>query len=319
MNARARAGSISIDLDNSWAYARTHGDHQWAQYPDFLAVAIPRALTFLTEMELTATFFIVGRDAEHPTLKPHFYALGAAGHEIANHSYDHRIDIHELPILELREDFDRAEQAIREATGISPIGFRGPSFRNSDSIRHELVRRGYRYDSSDFPTSAGPLARAYHRMTATEDASQQASQRDLFGRFTDGFGPLKPYEWRSGRDVLFEIPVTTFPIIRLPIHMTYVNFIADRSARLAAWYFAGAVKACAVLGVPFTFLLHATDFIGGDDASCPTFLPGMKRTYEKKRQTLTTVTLALKQAFEIGALRDFARAALAHRDDESLD
>ncbi len=235
---------VSIDLDNLWAYLRTRGDPGWISFPDFLDVAIPRALDFFSELNVTATFCVVGRDAECAALQNLMGEITAAGHEIGNHSYDHRIDIHRWSKSEIRDDFDRSEAAIGAATGATPVGFRGPSFRISDEVRRELIRRDYRYDSSIFPTVVGPLARAVHFSASTLSADQKTQQKDLFGKFSDGFQPLRPHQWRSLEGTLLEIPVTTFPFLRLPVHMTYIHFIADQSETLAAHYFRLAVRTC---------------------------------------------------------------------------
>ncbi len=297
---------VSIDLDNLWAYLRTRGDPGWISFPDFLDVAIPRALDFFSELNVTATFCVVGRDAECAALQNLMGEITAAGHEIGNHSYDHRIDIHRWSKSEIRDDFDRSEAAIGAATGATPVGFRGPSFRISDEVRRELIRRDYRYDSSIFPTVVGPLARAVHFSASTLSADQKTQQKDLFGKFSDGFQPLRPHQWPSLEGTLLEIPVTTFPFLRLPVHMTYIHFIADQSETLAAHYFRLAVRTCSTRNIPFSFLLHASDFIGRNDIMCPRFLPGMKRVHEEKLKRMRATIQTLGEYFDLCSAGVFA-------------
>jgi len=56
--------SISLDLDNQWAYMKVHGDDGWDKYPTYFDKFIPHGLEMLNKHKLKITFFIVGRDAE---------------------------------------------------------------------------------------------------------------------------------------------------------------------------------------------------------------------------------------------------------------
>ena len=57
--------SISLDLDNKWAYLKAQGDPLWESYPTYLPAIVPRVLDILEERNQKITFFIVGQDAEH--------------------------------------------------------------------------------------------------------------------------------------------------------------------------------------------------------------------------------------------------------------
>ena len=219
--------TLSLDLDNLWAYLRTHGDDRWREYPSYLDRAVPRLLRLFDSLGVTITVFVVGRDLALPFHEKLFAAVAAAGHELGNHSYEHPVDFHRADQATVVDELTRTDSAIAAIAGRSPVGFRGPSYRLSNTIMETLPRLGYRYDASTFPTFAGPLARAYHVATSNLDAAGKARVRDLFGSMRDGLQPLNPYLWGVGGEALYELPVTTFPLIRTPIHLTYINFILD--------------------------------------------------------------------------------------------
>ena len=77
-----RLMSLSLDLDNKWAYLRTYGNSEWLQFPSYLDVACPRILKFLEERDLRITFFIVGKDATLEQNREPIASLSQAGHEI---------------------------------------------------------------------------------------------------------------------------------------------------------------------------------------------------------------------------------------------
>lgn len=297
--------TLSLDLDNLWAYQRSHGAAGWQAYPSFLDRAVPRILEAASRHGVRMTVFVVGRDAEQAGHRPLLAALADAGHEIANHSYEHEPWLHRRPADGIAEDIARAEDAIGAATGRRPAGFRGPAFALSAAVLGVLVERGYRYDASTFPTVLGPLARAYHRATARLDAEDRKRQEGLFGGVGEGFRPLRPYRWDLAGGPLVEVPVTTLPGLRLPVHATYLNFVADRSPALARAYFGAALRVCRAAGVAPSLLLHATDLIGADDPEAPAFLPGMRRPAAEKARFLDAVLTAFCGAFRVGPIGDF--------------
>lgn len=270
-------GTLSLDLDNLWSYLKTHGDAGWSDYPSYLGMAVPRILDFLRQEGLTITFFIVGQDAampEHQTVLP---SIPRAGHEIGNHSFQHEPWLHLYSETEVEEEIARAEEAIERAVGVRPIGFRGPGFSLSPTVLQVLARRGYLYDASTFPTYIGPLARAYYFATARLTSEEKARRRQLFGRWSDGLRPLAPYLWRTRPQPLLEIPVTTLPWLKVPIHVSYLLYLATFSRVAALAYFRTALVACRVARVSPSLLLHPLDFLGGDDVDRLSFFPAMSQ------------------------------------------
>jgi len=205
--------SLSLDLDNKWSYMKTHGDAGWESFPTYLDVIVPRSLKFLKERDLKITYFIVGQDAD---LEKNFDAIrqiSEANHEIGNHSFRHEPWLHLYSKDELREEFEKTENALEKATGQIPIGFRGPGYSLSPTVLEVLAERNYEYDCSTLPTYIAPLARAYYFFKSPEMSDEEREKRKkLFGKFSDGFQPLKPYKWQIGEKTLTEIPVTTLPI-----------------------------------------------------------------------------------------------------------
>ena len=94
----------------------------------------------------------------------------------------------------------------------------------------------------------GPLARWYYFRSAKLTAEQRAERSTLFGGAREGLRPLKPYEWEVGDDRLLEIPVTTMPLARVPMHVSYVLYLAGPSPALARQYFANALRLCRLRG-----------------------------------------------------------------------
>ncbi len=92
---------------------------------------IPVLLALLKEKEVTATFFLVGQWAEKNPQQAKLIA--EAGHEIGNHSYAHP-DMTTLSARQIEADISKADEAIRQATGVFPKCFRAPSGGYNDTV-----------------------------------------------------------------------------------------------------------------------------------------------------------------------------------------
>jgi hypothetical protein len=275
--------SISLDLDNQWSYMRTHADSGWERYPTYLPELVPLVLSMLRQRGLQITVFIVGQDARRPENAEALRSIAQAGHEIGNHSLNHLQWMHRLPEDELEREIAEAEDAIEAATGQRPRGFRGPGFAINDRTLLALARRGYDYDCSLFPTFLGPLARAYYFMSARKLTEKEAEERkDLFGGVRDGLRPIDPFLWDLGGRELLEIPVTTTPLVRTPLHLSYVLYLGRISPYLARVYLTGTLGACRAAGVEPSFLLHPLDFLSGDTCPALRFFPAMDMPIERK-------------------------------------
>lgn len=287
--------SISLDLDNEWAYLKTRGGDSWEKSKGYLPTAVPRILNLLASLDVKITFFIVGRDAADPQNADALRSIADAGHEIANHSFLHEPWLHLYTREQLHDEFARTERALHDLTGHMPRGFRGPGFSTSPLVRDVLAERGYRYDCSQFPTIMGPVARAIFFLTSKLPPEEKAKRKGLYGSLRSAFSSLRPYQWSNG---LTEIPVTTMPLTRLPIHLTYLVFLASFSMPLAILYWKTALLFCRLRRVAPSILLHPTDFLDVNDAPALSFFPGMKLKAEKKHALIRRVITGIQRHWQ---------------------
>jgi hypothetical protein len=274
-NSDKPVASLSLDLDNQWAYMKTHGDDGWQCFPSYLDLVVPRILDLLHRHNLLTTFFIVGQDAALTKNHDALRSIVEAGHEIANHSFHHEPWLHLYTPESVQTEIVSADNAIFAATGMRPKGFRGPGFSISKTVLHTLKALDYAYDASTFPTFLGPLARAYYFFNAGFAEDEREKRKQLFGSLSDGLRSLRPYEWQLENGTLLEIPVTTMPVMRTPFHLSYIMYLASKSRPLAMSYFRTALGLCRLRGISPSLLLHPLDYLGGDDVAALQYFPGM--------------------------------------------
>jgi hypothetical protein len=302
--------SLSLDLDNAWSYLKTRNDGAWQTFPTYLDSVVPDVLSTMDRHELSLSVFIVGRDATLPANADAMRLLGASRHELGNHSHEHEPWITGRTTAEIAAEIGLAQDAIADATGRKPSGFRSPGYALAPNVLEALGSLGFVYDASSLPTCIGPIARAYYFATAKLTPQEREQRSALFGSVRDAFRPLKPYLVSTCAGSLLELPVTTFPALRLPIHFSYVLYLAEFSEFAALTYFRLAMQACRLGGVAPSLLLHPLDFLVADDAPGLSFFPAMKMARAKKRRVLDATLREFAHHYTIVGTGEHARRAI---------
>lgn len=306
--------SISIDVDDKWTYIKTNGDENWKNYPTYLDWVVPRILDFLSKKEVKITFFLVGKDVERESNQSIFNSITQHGHEIGNHSYNHDQWMSTYSAKEIEEEIVKTHDLIKSLTGYNAVGYRGPGYSFSPTAFHVLSESGYVYDGSVWPSFIGPISHLFLKLTSNFTKLDDEKKAGLFGSWKDGFRPNKPFHLENGQHSLLEIPVTTMPFSRLPIHATYVMFLYRINKRLALWYFWLSVRICRLVGTSPSLLLHPPDFIGVDDNSELDFYPNMKLKKEVKLECLGAMIDILGRYYRLVTMGTQANEILSAKD-----
>jgi polysaccharide deacetylase family protein (PEP-CTERM system associated) len=145
---------LSVDVEEHFHASEVQtglGPRYWKLLPSRVEKQTLQVLDLFATHGVTGTFFILGWVADHhPRL---IREIATAGHEIACHGYAHRL-VYDLTPEQFREDTVKAMQAIEDACGISPKGYRAPSYsitRRSMWALDVLAELGFTHDSSIYP------------------------------------------------------------------------------------------------------------------------------------------------------------------------
>ena len=145
---------FSVDVEE-WFHIldsdQTPSEDDWDSQEERVRQNTGSMLKLLEDRSSRATFFVLGWVAErYPEL---VREIADRGHEIASHGHRHRL-VYEQSPDEFRDELRRAQDAIHDACGAVPKGFRAPGFSiRSDTLwaLDVLVEEGFIYDSSIFP------------------------------------------------------------------------------------------------------------------------------------------------------------------------
>lgn len=123
----------------------------WGKFQSRVECNTDRLLSILRKYDVKATFFVLGWTAER---YPHLVkAIHQEGHEIASHSYAHRL-VYKQTKEKFRQDLKKSKALLEDVIQERIIGYRAPSYSiTKDSLWAVdiLMEEGFLYDSSIFP------------------------------------------------------------------------------------------------------------------------------------------------------------------------
>jgi polysaccharide deacetylase family protein (PEP-CTERM system associated) len=138
-----------LDVDSAPEMSR------WHELPARVEANFRRLLDIMSERGCRATCFFIGAIAQR---FPHLVREASArGHEVASHSYAHRL-VYTMSPAEFLEDARRAREILEDISGAPVVGFRASGFSVTEETPwffEKLAEAGYAYDSSTFPAARG--------------------------------------------------------------------------------------------------------------------------------------------------------------------
>lgn len=283
-------GTLQVDVDDLWVYYESIGRPMPADAaPVAFTQGIPRLLDLFDRHGARATFFVCGRDL--PDQARVVREIVARGHEVANHSAQHSNGYARLSYEALLADVREAHEKIADAAGVPPAGFKAPGFSYNPHLPHVLAALGYRYDSSRLPTFYAPAIRAMQTVLSGGHVDPTH-----YGRFSYGFDSLRPYQLDGGQ--LQEAPVTTVPLLRLPMHSTFVLTAGQ-------WLFDLGLGLSRARRVPVNYLLHAADVV--DPVTDPALRSYrfLTQTWNRKRPLYEHMLSQLTETYVILPTQEF--------------
>jgi len=273
---------ISVDVEDYFhAEALAVQRSQWDQYDCRVEANTQRILELLAEHQVHATFFVVGWVAERfPGL---VREIVAAGHELACHSYWHRL-IYRLDPKEFLEDTRRAKDVIEQIAGLPICGYRAPTYSITASslwALEILVQLGFTYDSSIFPI--------HHDRYGIPDA------------------PRAPFRIKTPAGPLMEYPLTTFRIGNHSLPVGGGGYLR----LLPQWYTRFGIKHARKEGLPIIAYVHPWEI----DPNQPR-LPSKLTTRIRHYMNLSKTHQRLNDMLREGTFTSFRESGLAEMAED---
>ena len=305
--------AVSVDLDEIPNYFQIHGVTPPADAATSAVydVAIDRLEALASDAAIPLTLFAIGADLARLAAATKLRAAREHGHEIANHSLDHRYDLVRLGRAEIARQIDEGASAIERAVGERPVGFRAPGYTITDEVFAVLAELGVAYDSSVFPCPA------YWATKASAIAwigARGRESRSIIDSPAVLLAPTRPYRvgrpyWKRGRSGhdqagILELPVQVTRGLRLPVIGTSLTLWGAAAAR-------ALTRMC--IGEPLVNLeLHGIDVLDASDGleALRKHQPDVRVAKAKKLEALHEAVATLRRAgYAFVTLREAAEAA----------
>ncbi len=152
--AQQVTNAFTVDLED-WFQGLTSTNRQadeWHRHEARVEANTDRLLALLDEYGVRGTFFVLGLVAQqYPDM---IRRIDAAGHEVGVHGYWHLM-VRRLTPQRFGEELERALETLTPLVSRPIIGHRAPYFSIDGSslwALDVLADKGFRYDSSFFPT-----------------------------------------------------------------------------------------------------------------------------------------------------------------------
>ena len=277
---------ISVDVED-YFHAESFSDvverSRWDSYESRVEGNTRRILDLFADQGIRATFFTVGWVAEKfPGL---VRDIVTAGHELACHSYWHRL-IYKLDPNEFREDTHRAKSVLEQISGQPVRGYRAPTYSIVTSslwALEILAELGFTYDSSIFPI--------HHDRYGIPEA------------------PRAPFRIATASGPLMEYPITTFKLRGRNMPVGGGGYLR----LLPEWYTRIGLKRVRQEGLPIIVYVHPWE-IDPDQPRLPGRLTSRIRHYTNLSKTYDRLSHILKEG-NFTSFRESGLEGIAHDFD----
>ena len=293
--------TIQVDLDGLWTNLQYYG-HESLVSPDIVfESSLRRYLDLFEEFGIKATFFVVGKDIEIPEKRALLKEAVERGHELANHTYSHLFGFRKLSQEEKIKEIKKTEELIFSITGRKPVGFKAPGYDSDSRLIELLSSNNYLYDSSIIPTFAYPLLMRINHIFSG------GVKRTHGPKWSWVFAPNKPYfpslkkEWKRGKANILEVPCTTMPFFKVPIHMTF-------AIKLGYPYFKWSYELVRKTGLSLNYEFHAADLSDMVSDSRLGHLNGVP--IEKRIRLIRKILTNITRDYEIVTTENLVRRIL---------
>jgi polysaccharide deacetylase family protein (PEP-CTERM system associated) len=146
--------ALTVDVEDYFhvsAFAKNINHIDWDNHPLRVEKNTRRLLDLFDEVQVKATFFVLGwvADRNSNLVKE----IAERGHEVACHGYSHQLIYNQTPEI-FREETVRSKKLLEDIIQAPVNGYRAASYsitKNSLWALDILAEAGFEYDSSIFP------------------------------------------------------------------------------------------------------------------------------------------------------------------------
>ncbi len=251
-----KTASVGVDVDSLHHYYRIHGLEESRASNAAWDIGVRRFLELFDELDIKATFYCIGEDLELGHNVQRIREVAELGHEIGNHSFNHRYELTQLDRNTMLNEVDRCRQTLSDASGTHVVGFRSPGYNTNRQLIDVILDSGHTYDSSVFPCAPYFLAKA---SVMAWLAARGKPSKSILGTPKVLTAPRQPYRMddrtphKASGTGLLQFPISVFA--GCPLIGTAFTVLGETASTMVA-------KAASKFQSHLTLEFHAVDLLG---------------------------------------------------------
>lgn len=298
-----RTVAVSVDMDAPENYAefykrRQRSDAKVLPLGEFYGEPLDTLLEIFQENRIRGTFFCIGEHTKKKAGEKAIRKIAAHDHEIANHSFSHPAGFRRLTSKEKATEIKKAHEALADAAGAAPVGFRAPAYDLDHVTLRILSRNGYAYDSSVLPSLWLLPMKLMVRWRARRFLWKEPAG---LGSWIQGFRDKRPRSItlgapKNGQDTrsLVELPLSVVPWTRRPFYGSFTQ-------KLGLGWFERGLKRLREGNLPINYSIHLQEL-----AETPPGVPAYEKPPEERIAILTQSLARLAEGSECIPLKELA-------------
>ena len=299
--------TISVDVDSFDSVLKFWGmnKNDFSGMDPVYELAVPRFLKLFDECGIKATFFVVASDCRKSATQQAVREIVSKGHEIANHSLDHRFAFSLLPKSEKYKDIAESTEIIKNTCGKAPVGFRVPGYDVDEETIEILDRMGYSYDSSLYKFLIYPIMRRASYVNLAEVPKCRIFKNLPAEVFYAFYSPMEPYTpkrtrfWLKGSDrKILEVPLSVVPFLGIPFNTTFLFLLGTKLFDFGLWCTRGR-------GGNLNYNFHSTDMLSSGSDKLLLNHPGFHLGLKYKEAMFRDILDKIKRYYECVTLQSF--------------
>ena len=294
-----KTASVGVDVDSLHHYYRIHGLEESRASNAAWDVGVARFLDLFDELGIKATFYCIGEDLDLGDNRKRIREVADLGHEIGNHSLNHRYDLTRLSKDAMFDEVARCKAILSEAAGVDVVGFRSPGYNTNRQLIDVVEESGHSYDTSVFPCTPYFVAKA---SVMAWLAARGKPSKSILGTPKVLVAPRQPYRmsprspYRRSAKGLLQFPISVFT--GYPLIGTAFTALGRASSTLIA-------QAATKFQSHMTLEFHAVDLLGLAEDGLDGRLavqPDLKVSVERKKNIFKHVLSAVSESHQFERL-----------------
>ena len=209
---------INVDIDTLKNYYKIFGVNDYVEDNVIWEKGVPRFLKFFKKLNVKANFFVVGSDFKNIKNIRIAKKIISEGHRISSHTYYHDYKLTKRNYNQVYLDIKKNQKILNTLFRIKNVVFRAPGYKMNGKVYDSIKNNGLQYSSSVMPSTFYSIIK---NLIILKNNFLFKKSESLIDYSFNLFQKKNAYIHK--RTKIIEIPISTFPIFKIPFTGTFLS------------------------------------------------------------------------------------------------